>query len=195
MIEHGLYFFLSLQVNHGIKLYPPGTGPNGLGGIGGSGNTAAAASADKKNNKDGTAADGEGGGESKVEPVIAEKYDEVVFTDPKETFYRQLMQISVVPKTVSSQQEFFNGKSYQDEGDFLALIGAEKFLKEQLANVKKRFRVVSDELQVIDQELIVAQQRHQQQKKTQPQQRPGTASKKKGGGAKRSQTKKAKTSS
>ena len=168
--------FSSVKVNHGIRLYPPGTGPNALGVAGNN---------REKKNKDG---DDEG---EKVEPVIAENYDEIVFTDPKETFYRQLMRVSAVPKIVSSQQEFFDKKIYQDEEDFLALIGAQKFLKEQLASVKKRFSVVTDELMVVEQDLMEAQAL---QKKTQPPPRPGTAGKKKGGGAKRSQSKKAKTS-
>jgi YEATS domain-containing protein 4 len=121
-----------LQVNHLLKLYPPGTAPNVL------------PTTDTN------------------EPVVSEKYDEVVFTDPNETFYRQLNRISVVPKIESSQQEHL-AESYPDQDDFLALIEAQKFLKEELAKVKGRFLVVSDELQTVDQALRTAQQQQQRE--------------------------------
>jgi hypothetical protein len=118
-------------------------------------------------------------------PVVAEKYDEVVFTDPDEAFYRQLSRISVVPKVEASHQEHLT-KTFSDQDDFLALIEAQKFLKDELSNVKERFRVVSDELQSVDHSLIIAQQ----------QQREASTKKTKAGSRKPrppSQTKKAKT--
>lgn len=117
-------------------------------------------------------------------PVIAETYDEVVFTDPNEDFFRQLLQIPKIPKIESSQQQSLT-ESYQDEQDFLTLIGAQKFLQEELETVKERFRVVSEEYEVVDREYMVAMQKHQQQQQA-------AAKKSKGGGGKR-QTKKAKT--
>ena len=118
-------------------------------------------------------------------PVIAESYDEVVFTDPNENFFQQLLQIPKIPKVESSQQESLV-ESFPDENDFITLIGAQKFLQEELEAVKERFRVVSEEYEVVDKEYMVAMQKYQQQQQA--------ASKKtKGGGGKR-QTKKAKTS-
>lgn len=124
-------------VNHGIKLYPPGTPPNVL------------------PNSD-----------VSPEPVVAETYDEVVFTDPNESFYRLLTRISVVPKTTEgccSTYSALREKSYNDDEDFLALIGAQKFLQEELVKVKEHFRVVSEELEVVDQTLIAAQQQQQRE--------------------------------
>jgi hypothetical protein len=117
--------------------------------------------------------------------VIAENYDEVVFTDPHEQFYRQLMRISVAPKAESSQDEHLI-ENFRDENDFLALIGAQKFLSEELSKVKERFQVVSDELLIVDQDLLVARQKAQQ--------REAATKKVKGGGGKRGQSKKARTS-
>jgi hypothetical protein len=106
-------------------------------------------------------------------------YDEVVFTDPNELFYRQLTRISVFPQLESSsspssssstsqQQEaaaaasLKKDKHYDDQEDFVALIGAQKFLQDELNNVKERFQVVSDELELVDQTLVTAQQQQRE---------------------------------
>ena len=125
-----LWLFLS-QVNHGLRLYPPGAAPNAL-----------------------LLAEN-------AEPVVAETYDEVVFTDPNETFFQQLNRISIVPKVESSQQERLQ-KVFSDQDDFLALMEAQKLLEEELSKAKQRFRVVSEELQSVDQALATAQHQHQQ---------------------------------
>lgn len=143
-------------MNHGIKLYPPGSSRNAL------------------------------PTSENVEPVIAESYDEVVFTDPNESFFRNLLRIPAAPKVESSQQESLT-ECYNDEEDFLALVGAQKFLREELETVKERFQVVSEEYEVVDREYTIAMQKVQQQSAT-------STKKSKGGGGKRSQSKKARTS-
>ena len=110
-----------------------------------------------------------------VAPVVAETYDEVVFTDPSESFYSQLLRISVIPKVESSQQEHLQ-KIFNDNDDFLALLEAQKVLQEELGKAKERFRVVSEELQAVDQELANTQSQQQQQ---QQQQREAAAKKSK----------------
>ena len=73
------------------------------------------------------------------EPVVSEKYDEVVFTDPTETFHSQLMQSGELPKVRSQEksvQELF--QPYSDESDFQKLIEAQKFLEAELKMVKDR---------------------------------------------------------
>ena len=95
-------------------------------------------------------------------PVVAENYDEVVFTDPNETFFQQLMRISVVPKIEYSQQDYLQ-KVFSDNEDFLVLMEAQKVLQEELAKAKAQFRVVSEELQSVDQAVATAQQQQQQQ--------------------------------
>lgn len=116
-------------MNHAIKLYPPGAAPNAL-----------SLSDD-------------------APPVVAETYEEVVFTDPTERFYRQLMRLSVAPKVESSQQEYLQ-KTFSDNDDFLILMEAQKFLKEELSKAKQQFKVVSSEHDEVDKTLAKAQ--HQQ---------------------------------
>ena len=119
------------QVNHGIKLYPPGAAPN-------------VASLSEN-----------------APPVVAEYYDEVVFTDPKETFFKQLTAVRSTPKVESAQQEHFTA-TYNDEENFLALVEAQKFLSSELETAKRRFQVISGELDTVDQALAVAQQKQRE---------------------------------
>lgn len=97
------------------------------------------------------------------EPVLAESYDEVVFTDPVESFYRQLMRIKNVPKIEMSQAlEDYLTKSkkgiYTDTDEFATLVEAQKFLTAELSTVKERFQRVTEELQQVEVDLAVAQQ-------------------------------------
>mmetsp|Transcript_25071 Transcript_25071/g.35737 ORF Transcript_25071/g.35737 Transcript_25071/m.35737 type:complete len:131 (+) Transcript_25071:74-466(+) len=85
------------------------------------------------------------------EPVVAESYDEVVFTDPKESFYEQLRSLSEatpIPSSDATVQACF-GK-FNDEDDFLRLLEAQKFLEREVMLVKERIRVASDEMEGID---------------------------------------------
>lgn len=119
--SHTFFFWicLILQLNHGIKLYPPGVpqvAPT-----------------------------------STKEPVLAEHYDEVVFTDPNETFYRQLMQTSLAPKIQSGEanvQKSFG--VYSDADDFHKLVEAQNFLSKELQTVKERMRIAPEELQQVE---------------------------------------------
>jgi len=170
-------------VNHTIKLYPQGAPP---------------ASGAAKN---------ELVQQSTEKPVLAESYDEVVFTDPTESFFRSLAQITAAPRDASSAAEEIasfapsanrsgggtgtakgddkksrgaaNSASkmtsssaswkdhltavYSDQRDFLALIAAQKFLQEELATVKQRFRLVTDEIAVVDEKLTLSQQQRQRE--------------------------------
>lgn len=92
---------------------------------------------------------------------MAEKYDEVVFTDPNETFFKQLTTVRTAPKLESSQQDHFKAV-YNDEQDFLVLMEAQKFLKGELEQVKRKFQVVSGELETVDQALAIAQQKQRE---------------------------------
>lgn len=149
-------------LNHTIKLYPPGTPPNAL-------------PTDTET------------------PVLAETYDEVVFTDPSEAFFRSLTQVPVMPKLEPGKEDYEEGEDggdkaeeksaskakkksgdegddkdhhlnivYSDQQDFMTLIAAQKFLQEELANVKERFQIVNDEIGVVDQKMMALQ--HQKQR-------------------------------
>eukprot|EP00586_Coscinodiscus_wailesii_P019021 CAMPEP_0172518062 /NCGR_PEP_ID=MMETSP1066-20121228/290199_1 /TAXON_ID=671091 /ORGANISM="Coscinodiscus wailesii, Strain CCMP2513" /LENGTH=308 /DNA_ID=CAMNT_0013300355 /DNA_START=16 /DNA_END=942 /DNA_ORIENTATION=- len=102
----------STVLTHGIKLYPPGL-------------PAVMASPPVP--------------PSTKEPVVHEFYDEVVFTDPTESFYDQLQRWSVLPK-VATNEESIKGHflKYNDEEDFRVLISAQKFLDDELKAVKER---------------------------------------------------------
>lgn len=109
---------------HAIKLYPP-LAPNAL------------PDTSKEN-----------------EPVIHEKYDEVVFTDPTETFHKQLMESGNLMKVQSQEkavQELF--KPYSDDKDFKILLEAQKFLESELNSVKDRILRADGALDELDEAL------------------------------------------
>ena len=93
------------------------------------------------------------------EPVVAESYDEAVFTDPKESFFRQLIRISTAPKIQSTDadvQACF--KRYSDEEDFQKLLEAQNFLTKELTQVKERMNMVNENLEQVDQALFDVQE-------------------------------------
>jgi phage antirepressor YoqD-like protein len=113
-------FFLVPQMNHGLKLYPPG-------------------STNMQPTK---------------EPVVAEVYDEAVFTDPKEFFFQSLMQVADLPKVQFADpaiQACF--QSFSDEDDFQRLLEAQKFLTKELNQVKARMKSATMEMEQVDNEL------------------------------------------
>ncbi|KAL7531773.1 hypothetical protein ACHAXR_004229 [Thalassiosira sp. AJA248-18] len=83
-------------------------------------------------------------------PVVAEKYDEVVFTNPKAGFHRSLLdrhKTKKLPYPLSNEQsvqEHF--RTYGDEEDVKAMLVAKKFLESELRNVKDRLLSVDAEL-------------------------------------------------
>jgi YEATS domain-containing protein 4 len=126
-------------------------------------------------------------------PVLAETYDEVVFTDPSESFFRALTQVPTLPKVDPFMQDDDNddddeqeGKEeeersgsnkqanrqshaqymttiYSDQEDFLTLIAAQKFLQDELSKVKRRFQIVNEEIVAVDQKMITIQQQKQRE--------------------------------
>eukprot|EP00568_Trieres_chinensis_P018670 CAMPEP_0183323988 /NCGR_PEP_ID=MMETSP0160_2-20130417/75848_1 /TAXON_ID=2839 ORGANISM="Odontella Sinensis, Strain Grunow 1884" /NCGR_SAMPLE_ID=MMETSP0160_2 /ASSEMBLY_ACC=CAM_ASM_000250 /LENGTH=287 /DNA_ID=CAMNT_0025491469 /DNA_START=21 /DNA_END=881 /DNA_ORIENTATION=+ len=88
------------------------------------------------------------------EPVVHEFYDEVVFTNPKESFHRQLMRTSVLPRIKSHEpavQENF--PTYTDEADLKAMLAAQKFLEKEIGLVKSRLLQADQEVTEIEDEL------------------------------------------
>ena len=83
-------------------------------------------------------------------PVVAESYDEVVFTDPTEPFFAQLQRLIVNPPPLVeySQREHF-GK-FSDHDLCTTLIEAQKFLQGELGGVKQRLLTIDDEMQQVD---------------------------------------------
>ncbi len=90
------------------------------------------------------------------EPVVSERYDEVVFTDPTEVFHKQLMESGNLPKiksNVAAVQESF--KPYSDNNDFKILIEAQKFLESELVSVKDRILRADSAIVELDEALAV----------------------------------------
>mmetsp|Transcript_23645 Transcript_23645/g.36511 ORF Transcript_23645/g.36511 Transcript_23645/m.36511 type:complete len:315 (+) Transcript_23645:233-1177(+) len=119
------------------------------------------------------------------EPVIAENYDEVVFTNPAENFYKQLMRTSVAPKVQSAEptvQAAF--KSYADEDDFQKLIEAQKFLEKELTAVKERMIFATTSLVKVEEAL----REIQEAKKASSSSRKSKSSSSGGGASKKAKT-------
>jgi hypothetical protein len=104
-----------------------------------------------------------------TEPVVAESYDEVVFTDPTESFFGQLQRIATGPTVEYSQREHFSTNNYSDHDICTALLGAQKFLQHELSTVKNRLLTVDAEMQQVDTAL------REQARKLPTQHRPGGA--------------------
>jgi YEATS domain-containing protein 4 len=119
-------------------------------------------------------------------PVLAETYDEVVFTDPSESFFRALTQVPTIPKLdifreEDDEEEEDEGRTgsnkrasgkrhaeymntlYSDQEDFLKLIAAQKFLQDELGKVKRRFQIVNDDIAIVDQKMVAVQQQKQRE--------------------------------
>ena len=86
-----------------------------------------------------------------MEPVVAETYDEVVFTDPNEPFFHQLMRISIVPRIHSNYPEVQNCLSqFSDSDDLMKLVEAQRFLERELSSVKERMKLVTEDMEQVD---------------------------------------------
>lgn len=82
---------------------------------------------------------------------MAETYDEVVFTDPNEPFYSQLMRVSIVPSIQSNYPEIQNCLSqFSDSDDFMKLVEAQRFLERELSSVKERMKLATEEMEQVD---------------------------------------------
>ena len=88
-----------------------------------------------------------------VTPVVAESYDELVFTNPTETFFGQLQQLANQPPLLEpySQQKHF--QKFSDTQDFQALLAAQRFLQQGISRVKERLQAVDTDLAQVDEAL------------------------------------------
>lgn len=86
-----------------------------------------------------------------MEPVVAETYDEVVFTDPNEAFYHQLQHLSILPKVKSNDEQVQDCfLKYSDYDDFQKLVEAQRFLEKELSSVKERMKLATNEVEQVD---------------------------------------------
>lgn len=99
--------------------------------------------------------------------MVAEKYDEVVFTNPKAEFHRSLLEggkkkEGTLPYPISNEKsvaEHF--RTYGDEGDVKAMLAAKRFLEGELRDVKDRLARVDGELDEVRSALADARRRQQ----------------------------------
>jgi hypothetical protein len=89
-------------------------------------------------------------------PVVAETYDEVVFTDPTEPFYHQLLAVRDAPKKPDLYSHAKHFGTFSDEPDMLVLLEAQKFLQSELPSAKERWTNVSKELDEVEDALLRA---------------------------------------
>lgn len=113
-----------MQLTHAIKLYPNRSAP----------------SADPSSYMNTTV------------PVVSEKYDEVVFTNPKQEFHDVLMSAnkSKIEYPLSNEPanlEYF--RTYGDEEDVQRMLAAKQFLDGKLRNVRDRLLKADKELEEI----------------------------------------------
>lgn len=90
--------------------------------------------------------------------MVAEKYDEVVFTNPKVDFHKSLMQNKAkkLPYPLSNEQSVLEHfRTYGDEEDVKTMLAAKKFLENELRNVKDRLIRVDAELDEVKHSLAV----------------------------------------
>jgi YEATS domain-containing protein 4 len=86
-----------------------------------------------------------------LEPVVAEAYDEAVFTDPNEVFYNQLQHLSILPKVKSNDAQVQECcLKYSDNDDFQKLVEAQRFLEKELSSVKERMALVTQETEQVE---------------------------------------------
>lgn len=98
-------------------------------------------------------------------PVVSEKYDEVVFTNPKIAFHKHLLEGGGGGAHHHQQQQKKKKKlayplshepsvlehfrTYGDETDVKAMLAAKEFLQKELRSVKDRLIKVDDELEEV----------------------------------------------
>ncbi len=105
-------------------------------------------------------------------PVVSERYDEVVFTNPKVVFHKQLLdgqqqqqqqgknkkrkkkQLTYPLSHEASVIEHF--RTYGDEMDVKAMLAAREFLQKELRTVKDRLIRADEELEEVKDALVAA---------------------------------------
>ena len=94
-----------------------------------------------------------------IPAVVSEKYDEVVFTNPKFEFHKALTnghKKKQIPHPLSKEQSVMDHfKIYGDEEDVKKMLSAKKFLEGEIKNVTDRFLRVDKELEEVKHSLTI----------------------------------------
>lgn len=108
-------------------------------------------------------------------PVVAESYDEVVFTNPTEAFFRMLQAVRDAPTIEEEYSQHKHFGQFSDTEDVHAVLEAQKFLKEQLRTARERLKAVTEGAIQLEDDVVKQieqqQQQLQQQQKQQQQRR------------------------
>ena len=95
--------------------------------------------------------------------MIAETYEEVVFTDPTESFFKQLQAVRDSPTVEAEYSQHKHFGKFSDMDDVQALLEAQKYLREQLRTAKERLTNVAEDMVKVEQDMLILQQEQQQQ--------------------------------
>lgn len=92
-------------------------------------------------------------------PVVAESYDEIVFTNPTETFYQQLQKVATAPSCqhLYSQHAHFPS-TYSDAEVCQAMVQAQKLLQEHLGQTKMNLIQLDHDLANVEEALRAQQE-------------------------------------
>jgi hypothetical protein len=80
-------------------------------------------------------------------------YDEIVFTNPNESFFLDVLSIGDGPTIENAYSQHQHFTKFSDTPDMHALIEAQKCIEQQLRVVKERYIRLNEEMEIIDVEI------------------------------------------
>lgn len=86
-------------------------------------------------------------------PVVSEVYDEIVFTNPNESFFLDVLAIGDTPSIEQEYTQHQHFTKFSDTADMHALLEAQKFIQQQLQISKERYLRLNEELDAVDIEI------------------------------------------
>jgi len=92
-------------------------------------------------------------------PVVSEQYDEVVFVDPREWFYKKLYPPHQ-PKSLAKSLLFGSPRhfiSYSDQGDLKKIVEAQKRVREAIAAERERYAKVDEEAKIYSRAVVTVE--------------------------------------
>jgi hypothetical protein len=95
--------------------------------------------------------------QSTVTPVVAETYDEIVFTNPTESFYQRLQSIGTTPSCHELYSQHAHFPTYSDTEVCQAMLQAQKLVQEHLAQTKQNLIQLDHDLANVEEALRVQQ--------------------------------------
>ncbi|GAX27462.1 YEATS domain-containing protein 4 [Fistulifera solaris] len=90
-------------------------------------------------------------------PVVSETYDEIVITNPTESFYQQLQSIGTTPSCQELYSQHAHFPTYSDTQVCQAMLQAQKLVNEHLAQTKQNLIQLDHDLANVEEALRVQQ--------------------------------------